>query len=88
MFLFSQSKFILHLLLKQPEYLDAFNTETSARWSQLGDVLLSVPQAVEGGPAEAFITDLDTKTAFRSCNVMQAQDPDSCLDPKHNLFRV
>lgn len=64
--------------------------------SQFGDVMVFVPQAVEGDPAEAFITDLWRKQRPHSeapakemgCDVMLAQNPDSCYDLKQNLFRV
>lgn len=35
-----------------------------AQWSQIGHVVVFISQAAEGGPTEAFITDLETKTAF------------------------
>lgn len=37
----------------------------SSQWSQFVDVMVFISQTWRGGPAEAFITGLGTKTAFR-----------------------
>lgn len=69
----------------------------SSQLSHFGDVMVFISRPVERGGGSSWkpssrIWEQRQHSAAPAretgCNVTPAQDPDSCYDPKHNLFRV
>lgn len=69
----------------------------SSQLSHFGDVMVFISRPVERGggspwkPSSRIWEQRQHSAAparETGCNVTPAQDPDSCYDPKHNLFRV